>query len=176
MATAPDGTLFVSDGYGRNYIHLYRPDGTYLKSFGGTGDALGRMSTPHGLMVDTRLDSPRLVVADRSNHRLQYFTLGGEPLHFVRDELRLPCHFHQRGGELLIPDLMSRVTLFDRDDRLIVHLGDGGDYAGLRDKPRTAFTPGKFVAPHGAIFDQEGNIFVVEWVEVGRVTKLRRVA
>src|SRR5664280_2848282 len=33
------------------------------------------------------------------------------------------------------------------------------------------FTAGKFVAPHGACFDHKGNIFVVEWVEVGRVTK-----
>jgi len=35
--------------------------------------------------------------------------------------------------------------------------------------------PGKFVCPHGACFDHAGNIFVVEWVEVGRVTKLRKV-
>ena len=39
----------------------------------------------------------------------------------------------------------------------------------------TSSLPGKFVAPHGACFDHEGNIFVVEWVEVGRVTKLRHV-
>ncbi len=30
--------------------------------------------------------------------------------------------------------------------------------------------------PHGANFDREGNIFVVEWVEIGRVTKLRKVS
>ncbi len=57
-----------------------------------------------------------------------------------------------------------------------MHLGDGGTYEGLRDKDRSAFIPGKFVAPHSAIFDETGNIFVVEWVEVGRVTKLRKVA
>ena len=43
------------------------------------------------------------------------------------------------------------------------------------DLTRDHFTPGKFVAPHGACFDHAGNIFVVEWVEVGRVTKLREV-
>jgi hypothetical protein len=41
---------------------------------------------------------------------------------------------------------------------------------------RDHFTPGKFVCPHGACFDHEGNIYVVEWVEVGRVSKLRHVA
>lgn len=176
VATAPDGTVFVADGYGRNYIHLYRPDGKYVSSFGGTGKTPGRMAVPHGLMVDTRGKEPLLVVADRSNNRLQYFSLDGRPLHFVTEELRMPCHFHERNGELLIPDLKSRVTLFDRDNRLITHLGDGGDYQGIRDQPRSAFTPGKFVAPHSAIFDRDGNIFVVEWVDVGRVTKLRRIA
>jgi hypothetical protein len=42
-------------------------------------------------------------------------------------------------------------------------------------QPPAQFPAGKFVAPHGACFDHEGNIFVVEWVEVGRVTKLRRL-
>ena len=38
----------------------------------------------------------------------------------------------------------------------------------------STFLPGQFVCPHGACFDAEGNIYVVEWVEVGRVTKLVR--
>jgi hypothetical protein len=32
------------------------------------------------------------------------------------------------------------------------------------------------VNPHGACFDHAGNIFVAEWVEIGRVTKLRKLA
>ena len=59
----------------------------------------------------------------------------------------------------------------------IAHLGEdtAGDWQELRKKPRTEFRPGKFVSPHGACFDHSGNIFVTEWVDVGRVTKLRRV-
>jgi hypothetical protein len=41
---------------------------------------------------------------------------------------------------------------------------------------RSSFINGQFVAPHGAIFDEAGNIFVVEFVEIGRVTKLRKVS
>jgi hypothetical protein len=175
VATAPDGRVFVSDGYGRNYVHVYRPDGSYVKSFGGSGRSAGRLWVPHGLMVDTRGDAPVLAIADRSNSRIAYYSLDGEHLSVVGGDLRRPCHFHERNGVLLIPDLQSRVTLFDRSNRLITHLGDGGTYEGLRDKARSAFTPGKFVAPHGAIFDRDGNIFVVEWVTVGRVTKLQRV-
>jgi len=35
---------------------------------------------------------------------------------------------------------------------------------------------GKFLHPHDACFDRDGNIFVAEWVEGGRITKLRHVA
>lgn len=176
VATSSDGTVFVADGYGSSYIHKLDRDGDYHGTFGGNGSAPGQLSCPHGLLVDTREPRPTLIVADRGNRRLQRFDLEGRHLDFVKDELRAPCHFDERQGVLLIPDLESRVTLFDRYNRLITHLGDGGHYKGIRDQAREAFKAGKFVAPHGACFDHAGNIFVVEWVEVGRITKLRRLA
>jgi hypothetical protein len=78
---------------------------------------------------------------------------------------------------LVVPDLSARVTLLDRSNQVILHLGDGGDgWRELRTKERSAFIPGKFICPHGAWFDAAGNIFVAEYVEVGRVTKLRKLA
>jgi sugar lactone lactonase YvrE len=178
VAEGPDwkeGHVFVADGYGKNFIHRYTKDGEYLGSFGGTGNTPGLVSCPHGLMIDARdAKNPVLVVADRSNNRLQLFTPGGEHIGFVTDELRQPCHFDTRDGVLLVPDLLARVTLLDAQNKLICHLGDDNDFR-LRAEPREKFTAGKFIAPHSAIFDRDGNIFVVEWVEVGRVTKLRRV-
>ncbi|CAG0968764.1 hypothetical protein PHYC_01126 [Phycisphaerales bacterium] len=168
------GHLFISDGYGKNWIHHYDAKANYLGSFGGPGKERGQVACPHGIFLDTRAPEPRLVVADRSNRRLQYFSLDGRHLAFVTAEMRSPCHFDQRGQLLLVPDLEARVTLLDADDKLVVHLGDGENF-GLRDKPRDQFIPGKFIAPHSACFDHDGNIFVVEWVEVGRVTKLRKV-
>ena len=168
------GHIYVADGYGKSWIHQYDARGGYLRSFGGVGAERGQTSCPHGIAFDRRTGHPRLIVADRSNRRIQYFTLEGRHNGFVKDELRSPCHFDQRGGLLLVPDLEARVTLLDRDDKLVAHLGDGENF-GLRDKPRAEFIAGKFIAPHSACFDADGNIFVVEWVEVGRVTRLRRV-
>jgi hypothetical protein len=176
VATAPDGTVFVADGYGSSFIHRFDRDGKYQSTFGGSGSAPGQLSCPHGLIVDTRGEKPTLLVADRGNRRLQRFDLEGRHLGFVNDELRAPCHFAEQNGLLLIPDLESRVTLFDRHNKLVAHLGDGGHYKGVRDQAREAFKNGKFVAPHGACFDRAGNIFVVEWVEVGRITKLRKLS
>jgi len=118
-------------------------------------------------------------VADRRNNRLQRFTLDGRHIDFVTG-FRLPCHFHERHGLVVIPDLQGRVTLMDRDNRVVAHLGDATPDSPKnppRDTTdRASFVPGQFVTPHGAGFDHEGNIFVVEWVEIGRVTKLRKVA
>lgn len=174
VAVAPGGAVFVADGYGKSWIHVYDQNGAYQRSFGGPGAERGQVSCPHGLMVDLRGATPLLLVADRSNRRVQRFTLEGRSLGFSGEHVRLPCHFHTRGDDLLIPDLEARVTILDKNNQLIAHLGDGTNYA-LRDKQRPEFIPGKFIAPHSAIFTRAGDIFVVEWVEIGRVTKLKRV-
>ena len=35
---------------------------------------------------------------------------------------------------------------------------------------------GALIHPHDACYGKDGNIFVVEWVLTGRVTKLRKVS
>src|SRR5436190_5902945 len=67
------GELYIADGYDKSWIHHYSAKGDYLRSFGGPGKERGQLSCPHGLMVDTRSAVPRLIVADRANHRLQSF-------------------------------------------------------------------------------------------------------
>ena len=128
------------------------------------------------LIIDERGKTPMVCVADRSNSRLQYFTLDGRHSHFVGNT-NLPCHFSIRNGKMLIPDLAARITLFDEKNQLIAHLGEGPEnWRALRVKTRDNFPPGKFVSPHGGMIDHKGDIYIVEWVEVGRVTKLRHVS
>jgi hypothetical protein len=178
LAIAPNGDLYVGDGYGSNYINQYNRKGEYIRTFGGTGSGAGQLACPHGLMVDTRGKEPVLTVADRSNKRLQHFTLDGQHIGFTPDGMPAPCHFHVQKGKVVIPDLDARVTIADEQNRVIAVLGadDARTARALRTRERESFVPGKFICPHGACFDHQGNIFVVEWVEVGRVTKLRKVA
>src|SRR6478672_2845385 len=177
VAIAPNGDIYVGDGYGSYYVNQYSSKAEYIRTFGGRGSEAGQLNEPHGIWVDTRGTTPMLVVADRRNNRLQRFTLDGAHIDFVQG-FKLPCHFDEQKGSVVIPDLHGRVTLIDKQNQIIEHLGDSNApnwNNPLRTQPRTAFIPGQFICPHGACFDQEGNIFVVEWVEVGRVTKLRKV-
>ena len=177
LAIAPNGDIYVGDGYGSSYINQYNANGDYIRTFGGKGKDAGQLDCPHGLVVDLRGAEPILVVADRGNNRIQRFALDGRHIDFVSGT-NLPCNFNTfRNGDTVIPDLGARVTLLDKHNQVIEHLGDDSqsDWKKTRTLARDRFTPGKFVCPHGACFDHAGNIFVVEWVEVGRVTKLRRV-
>ena len=178
VAFSPDGDLFVADGYGSSYIHRYKANGDYVSTFGGKGSEPGKVNVPHGLWLDTRGSEPLLVVADRRNRRLQYFTLDGKHVRFVSGGMRQPCHFSLRGDLLLVPDLDSVVTILDKDDKVVAHLGDGlvdSKPSALRPAPRSAFIPGQFITPHSAKFLDNGDILVVEWVPIGRITLLRKV-
>lgn len=176
VAIAPNGDVYVGDGYGSSYINQYDKNGRFIRTFGGKGKGPGQLDCPHGLMVDTRGKTPVLIVADRSNRRLQTFSLDGQHLGFV-ENFPHPCHFHEHKGTLVIPDLFAKVTLVNRENQVVAQLGDAGadSWKAIRTGPREGFPVGKFVCPHGASFDHAGNIFVAEWVEVGRVTKLRKV-
>jgi hypothetical protein len=180
VAFAPNGDFFVGDGYGSSHLLRFSAAGAFLGEIGRPGRGDGEFDTPHGLWVDARGTEPVLLVADRGNRRIQTFGLDGGHLATLKDEahLRMPCHFHSRGDLMVCPDLDSQVCLLDRGYRVVAQLGDGqainGKVGSRRDQPRSAFTPGKFITPHAAIFLQNGDILVAEWLPIGRLTLLRK--
>lgn len=185
FAFLPDGGFFLADGYGAHCIHRYDRDGRWLSKFGKHGTGPGEFNLPHGLALDDRPGRPpSVVVADRANKRLQWFTLEGKHLKTL-DGFILPANLDTRGDVLLVPDLSARITLLDRDDKVIAHLGEDPAWrdtvtreknALRKDEKGTGWQSGKFLHPHDACFDAEGNIFVAEWVHTGRITKLRKLA
>ena len=185
FAFLPDGGFFLADGYGSYRIHRYDADGKWLFMFGEPGKGDGQFDTPHGVWIDNRPGrEPSVVVADRANKRLQWFTLAGKHLKTL-DGFLLPANIDSRGDVLLVPDLQARVTLLDKDDQVITHLGEDPEWRAqvLKDglklrgsKTGEGWVSGKFLHPHDACFDAAGNIFVAEWVNTGRITRLRKVS
>jgi hypothetical protein len=182
LAFAPDGGIYVGDGYGSNYIHQYDAKNNLVRTFGGPGTGKGQLRTPHGIWLDDRPGrKPSLIVADRANARMQYFTLEGQHISYIKD-VSFPADIDLQGDVMLVPDLHARVTLFDKNNKVITHLGYEAAWTKqvlanglkLRNDPKK-FRPGRFVHPHDACFDKAGNIFVTEWVPRGRVTFLRKV-
>jgi hypothetical protein len=184
VGVAPDGGFYVGDGCGSHYVHQYDKDGKWVRTFDGYGSSPGKFKTPHGLWLDNRPGrEPQLIIADRANARLQYFTLDGNPVGASEaGDVLFPAHFDIRDDILLVPDLHARVSLFDRENRALVHLGyeaawtkqvlDGFKMRSQPDK----WSAGRFIHPHDACFDEGGNILVAEWVATGRVSFLRHVS
>ncbi|HEX4136028.1 MAG TPA: hypothetical protein VHY84_15545 [Bryobacteraceae bacterium] len=141
---------------------------------------LDQMNNPHGNMVDLRdPNNPVHLIADRGHGRIVRYTLDDKPIDVVEGTVR-PCYFHGHKDLIVVPDLSGPVFILDKDNKVAVTMGTAKP-DGPKNPPRTTenrgdFVPGQFVAPHGATFDHNGNIFVAEWVEIGRVTKLRKVA
>src|SRR5688500_7876517 len=183
-AFLPDGGFFLADGYGSWRIHRYDKHGNWQSMFGEPGKGDGQFDTPHGIAIDHRGAQPTVVVADRANKRLQWFTLEGKHLKTL-DGFILPANLDTHRDLLLVPDLSARVTLLDKNNKVISHLGEDPEWRAqvtkdgnkLRSNPDpSAWVPGKFLHPHDACFDPHGNIFVAEWVHTGRITKLRKLA
>ena len=178
----PDGGYYLGDGYGSNTLFEYDRDDRFVRTIGGTGSGAGQFRTPHGQWLDERSGTPLLVVADRANKRLQWFDLQGEHVR-TQDGFLFPADIDIQGDVMLVPDLHARVTLLNRDQEVLAQLGDDSawreqvlaDNFAMRKAPER-WQPGKFVHPHDACFDAEGNIYLAEWVVTGRVTKLEKVS
>ncbi|HWB54553.1 MAG TPA: hypothetical protein VG722_10185 [Tepidisphaeraceae bacterium] len=178
VCVAPDRSIYVFDGYGQPWVHRYTAAGEYIDSFGGDGSEPGKLKCPHGGWVDTRKAEPELYVADRGNNRIQVFTLDGKHKRFITKEMKQPCCFFQFKKNLYVPDLQARLTILDLHDDPACVLGDNPEAPKTEGWPniQNKLQDGKFNSPHACCVDSRGNVYVVEWIETGRVTKLTRQA
>src|SRR6266403_78932 len=69
-AQAPDGEIYVADGYGNSSVHRFAADGTLLATWGGPGGGPGTFTTPHAVWVDR---FGNVLIGDRENNRIQVF-------------------------------------------------------------------------------------------------------
>ena len=140
--------------------------------------AISALDAGQTFYVHTRGSEPLVLVSDRGNDRLQYFTLDGEHVRFgAAGIVRKPCSTVQYQDEVYIPDLYSRLTVLDKDDQLACHLGerdDGWKIEGWPNIDHGLRQDGNFTSPHDLHVDGSGNIYVAEWIDDGRVTKLTR--
>jgi DNA-binding beta-propeller fold protein YncE len=75
IAFAPNGDLYVTDGYGGARVVKFSHDGKYLLEFGKRGDGPGEFRLPHNLVIDPQ---GRVYVTDRDNQRVEVFDAMGK--------------------------------------------------------------------------------------------------
>ncbi|MHB8523413.1 MAG: twin-arginine translocation signal domain-containing protein [Limisphaerales bacterium] len=184
VAVASNGDIYVVDGYGsqrvshfdKNFRHL-RTIGTHTaKDQQGPDAPHGTFNTCHGIWISTLHDEPEAYIADRHNDRIEVFDLELNYKRTLKGDVRNPCCVYQHEGHLYVPDLASRVTIFDASDKAVAQLGDGKGVpnGSMGVKPDVAAAnPDKFFAPHALAVDSRGDFYVVEWVSFGRPRKFK---
>jgi len=161
LAIAPDGSMFVSDGYGAHRVHKFSPEGELLLSWGKEGTGPGEFALLHNVWVDSR---SRVIICDRENDRIQIFDDQGNFIEEWTDVVR--------PGDVWIKDDVIHViesgpeggvSLWDLDHNLITRWGSNDPEEGL------------ILAGHGICVDSEGSIYVTEIGRGSRVSKFARV-
>jgi hypothetical protein len=156
--------IFVADGYGSSMIHVLKDaDGVYAgKSWGGLGAAHGDLNCPHGITYDPR--RRMLLVADRGNKRLEYFTLKGLYQSTIQvPQITAPCNADFWGDYALVADLNGPLVILDRSDA-VVSVIEVGKLLGVQG----------FLHPHDAIWLANGDLVVCTW-NPGRLGYWRRL-
>ena len=175
MDVAPNGDLFVADGYSSDYVHRFDRTGKYLKSFGGKKPPYS-FATLHKIAIDPRFDPPRIIGVDRANGRVVHLSLEGDWLGEVVTGMLMPAAVAVRGDLAVIGEIKGRVTLLDKAGKIVAQIGanDHADEVGTNKTEPDKWRPGVVTAPHGVAFDAQGNIFVSEYNMFGRVHRFAR--
>jgi len=163
-ALAPNGDIYVSDGYGNARVHKFAPDGRHLFSWGESGTGRGEFNIVHNICCSC---DGLVYVADRENHRIQIFNDRGgyegqwNNLHrpcalYMDSRPEAPCFVGELGPFMELNrdhrNLGPRISILSPDGELVGRLGDNG----------LGFEPTNFLAPHGLAMDSRGDLYVGE--------------
>jgi hypothetical protein len=174
LDVAPNGDIYVADGYASDYIHRFDKTGKYLASFGGKQAPYG-FNTLHKLAIDTRFQPARIIAVDRANNRVVHLSLTGEFLGVVASDLLLPAALTLSGDNVIVGELRGRVTVLDRAGTVVERIGENsGDGVGTNQAKPDAWRPGLLLSPHGVALSPQGDLFVSEFNQYGRVHKFNR--
>ncbi|HEX2988235.1 MAG TPA: peptidyl-alpha-hydroxyglycine alpha-amidating lyase family protein, partial [Chloroflexota bacterium] len=170
VAIAANGDIYVTDGYGNARVHRFSSDGKLIQSWGEPGTDPGQFNLPHDIWV---MPDGRIMVADRENDRIQFFSPDGKFLdqwtHVQRptglamdkDGLIYVSELWRRVGQTSFrngpttEDKQGRVSVLDQTGNVLARFGNTGD----------RMAPGNFIAPHGIGVDSKGDIYVSEVTE-----------
>ena len=162
LAIAPNGEIFVSDGYGGHRVHKFSADGDLLLSWGREGAGPGEFANLHNIGVDSR---SRVFICDRENNRVQLFDDQGGFLEEWTDLLS--------PGDIWFSNDLAYVIEQGPHNGVSIWTLDGDLVTRWRTTEGAG--QGTLIGGHGICVDSRGSIYVTEIGQGERVSKFVRV-
>jgi peptidylamidoglycolate lyase len=170
----PDGTYFITDGYGGTRVAKFDADDNFLMDWGQApanpeDPGPGEFNTVHSIAISA---DRRLYVVDRGHHRMQVFDENGQfldmwPLrspNWPSDQNTLFVnHLIDENGSIWVGEARtSRIIKFDLEGNYLYSWGAPGGQ------------PGRLNCSHGITTDQLGNLYLADCF-AGRVQKFEPI-
>ncbi|MCG2587593.1 hypothetical protein [Rhodohalobacter sulfatireducens] len=174
-AIAPNGDIYVADGYGSQFILQYDSDGNFIRKFGGAGDEDHLFSTAHGVAIDDRSGTPTLLCTSRGHNSFKRFTMDGEYLETIFLPGAFVCRPVIDDGNIYSGVCWSRLRYLNQTD-------NSGFVTILNDQNRVVSNPGGtqpeyengelqlmvqenplFNHCHDVCVDEDKNLYVCQW-------------
>jgi hypothetical protein len=178
-AVAPNGDIYVADGYGSDYIIHYDSKGQYIRHFGGhyNTNKDHNLVNAHGITVDNRdKNNPTLICTSREENCFKVFTMDGK---FIK-RLDMPgmyvcravmneqniyagvCWSKNAAGQRF--DYSGFVTVLDKDNKVVSNPGGSAPvYKNGVLQPTLQATNPVFQHGHDVCVDEDKNVYVCQW-------------
>lgn len=169
---APNGDIWIIDGYASDRIFIFGKDGKFKSTVAGKGEPWN-FKTAHKFAFDYRYEPARVLVCDRSNDRLVHLDLDGKFLSVYATGVLKPCTVDFHGDLACVAQLASGISILDKEGKVLKRLGENDNPKEFNtngvapDKWREGIT----TSPHGATFDKNGNVVTTEWNKWGRILR-----
>ncbi len=170
-----NGDIYVTDGYGLNYVIQYDSKGKYIRHWGGNGKANDQFNCNHGVVVDTRnKQNPTLIITSRVDNCWKRFTLDGKYISTIPLPGTFICRPVLKGENIYGAAYRSTsgdypnsgyMTIIDKNDRVISTPGGSEPiYQNNKLQEQHKQDPFKvFMHPHDVCVDSDENIYVAQW-------------
>ncbi len=175
-AIAPNGDIYVADGYGSQYILQFSAKGEFIRKFGGAGDGDENFSTAHGVCIDSRdKNNITLLCTSRGHNSFKRFTLDGKYLSTIFMPGAFVCRPVIDDENIYAGVCWSRlrylnqtpnsgfVTILDKNDKVVSNPGGTKPVYTKGELQLMVQEQAVFNHCHDVCIDGDKNIYVCQW-------------